>query len=314
MMFLHLVLHVILCNRIQVTSNLIHHLHNRNLSISCCKEFHNIKTNSTAAHNNNLLACHIFRIVIDVINHSQDRSNLAAFFVNAVVKSSDRRKQWRGTCGAYDQVRMELADIFRCSFCVCEDIKILKLLCSVNQIVWKISQTLLCRDLRDHRSKTAKSLTLFQKEGITAYFCGCTGSFQSGSTASDYYNVTVLVHFLILINITFQNSRVYSTADRTVKADSVSCTSDVTGDTFAKVTFSACSYFIHPCRFCDKTTSHTDQVCIAVSEDLLGNLRVTDISHGDTWLAEFLSDSFRHIGTPSVFHVVGIDLILDRTV
>ena len=209
---------------------------------------------------------------------------------------------------------MELADIFRCSVCVCEDIKILKLLCSVNQIVREISQTLLCRNLRDHRSKTTKSLTFFQKEGITAYFCGCTGSFQSGSTASDYYNVTVFVHFLILINITFQNSRVYSTADRTVKADSVSCTSDVTGDTFAKVTFSACSYFVHPCRFCDKTTSHTDQVCIAVSEDLLGNLRVTDISHGDTWFAEFLSDSFRHIGTPSVFHVVGIDLILDRTV
>ena len=91
-------------------------------------------------------------------------------------------------------------------------------------------------------------------------------------------------------------------------------TSDVTGDTFAKVTFSACSYFVHPCRFCDKTTSHTDQVCIAVSEDLLSNLRVTDISHGDTWLAEFLSDSFRHIGTPSVFHVVGIDLILDRSI
>ena len=43
------------------------------------------RTNSAAAHNNNLLVCHIFRIVIDVIDHSQDRSNLAAFFVNRFV-------------------------------------------------------------------------------------------------------------------------------------------------------------------------------------------------------------------------------------
>ena len=66
---------------------------------------------------------------------------------NAVVNSPDRRKKWCGTCGAYDQVRMELADIFRCSLCVCKDIKILKLLCSMDQIVREISQTLLCRNL-----------------------------------------------------------------------------------------------------------------------------------------------------------------------
>ena len=196
---------------------------------------------------------------------------------------------------------MELADIFRCSFCVCEDIKILKLLCSVNQIVREISQTLLCRDLRDHRSKTAKSLTFFQKEGITAYFCGCTGSFQSGSTASDYYNVTVFVHFLILINITFQNSRVYSTADRTVKADSVSCTSDVTRNTFTDITFITEFYFIYPFRISDQSTSHSDKVCITSCKDIFCNFWITDVTNCHTWFTVFFFYSFCHVRSPTIF-------------
>ena len=206
---------------------------------------------------------------------------------------------------------MELADIFRCSFCVCEDIKILKLLCSVNQIVREISQTLLCRDLRDHRSKTAKSLTFFQKEGITAYFCGCTGSFQSGSTASDYYNITVFVHFLILINITFQNSRVYSTADRTVDSDTVSGTSDITGNTFTDITNIPKFYFIYPVRISDQSTSHTDQISIASCKNIFSNMWVTNISHCYTWFSETLFYSLCHVRTPSIREVVGIDLILN---
>ena len=209
---------------------------------------------------------------------------------------------------------MEFADIFRCSCCVCKDIKVFKLFCSVDQIIREISQTFLCRDLRDHRSKTAKSFTFFQKESVTACFSGCTGSFQSGSTTADHYNITVFIYFLVFVNIAFQNGWVYRTADRAVKADSVSGTSDVTGNTFAKITFSSGSNFVYPCRLCNQATSHTDQVCITVSKDLFCNFRVTDVTHGDTWFAEFLFDSFWHIGTPAVLHIVGINLILDRTV
>ena len=50
-----------------------------------------------------------------------------------------------------------------------------------------------------------------------------------------------------------------------------------------------CGNLVYPCRVCNQTTAHTDQVCITVSQDTLSNLRVTDITHGDTWLVEFFS-------------------------
>ena len=74
------------------------------------------------------------------------------------------------------------------------------------------------------------------------------------------------------------------------------------------------SNFIYPFRIRDQSTTHTDQVGIAVSQDLFSYFRITDISHGDTWFAEFFFYGSWHVGTPSVFHVVGIDLVLDGTV
>ena len=75
-----------------------------------------------------------------------------------------------------------------------------------------------------------------------------------------------------------------------------------------------CGNLVYPCRVCDQTTAHTDQVCITVSQDTLSNLRVTDITHGDTWLVEFFSYGLCHVGTPSVREIICIDLVLDGTV
>ena len=75
-----------------------------------------------------------------------------------------------------------------------------------------------------------------------------------------------------------------------------------------------CGNLVYPCRVCDQTTAHTDQVCVTVSQDTLSNLRVTDITHGDTWLVEFFSYGLCHVGTPSVREIICIDLVLDGTV
>ena len=182
------------------------------------------------------------------------------------------------------------------------------------QIVWEVSQTFLCRDLGNLSSQTAQSFFLFQQEGITSYFSGCTGSFQTCGTSTDDNNVAVFIYFFRFVSITFQYGRIDGTTDRAVEADTVSGTADVTGDTFADITFVTGGYFIYPFRIRDQSTAHTDQICIAVSQDLFRNFRITDISHGDTWFAEFFFDSSRHVGTPSVLHVVGINLVLDGSV
>ena len=209
---------------------------------------------------------------------------------------------------------MELADIFRRCLGSGKDIQVIKTCRTMFQIVWEVSQTFLCRDLGNLSSQAAQSVFFFQKEGVASHFCSCTGSFQTGGTATDDNHVAVFIDFLAFINIAFQYGWVDSTADRAVEADTVSGTADVTGDTFTDITFVTGGYFIYPFRIRDQSTAHTDQICITVSQDLFSHFRVTDISHGNTWLAEFFFDSSWHVGTPSVFHIIGIDLILDGTV
>ena len=209
---------------------------------------------------------------------------------------------------------MEFADIFRRCLGSGKDIEVIQTGCTVFQIVREISQTFLCRDLGNLSSQTAQSLFFFQKESVTSYLSSCTGSFQTCGTSTDHNYVTVFIDFLGSVGIAFEYGRVDRTTDRTVEADTVSGTSDVTGDTFADITFVTGCNFIYPFRIRDQSTAHTDQISIAVSQDLFRNFRITDISHGDTWFAEFFFDSSWHVGTPSVLHIIGIDLILDGTV
>ena len=144
--FFHHGLCVVLAYRIKVTSDLIHHLNDRDVCISVCEEFHNIKTYSTAAYDNDFFAFQIRWKIINVVDHTKNRINIIVLVVNTILQSCDRRQKRSGTGGTYDDIRMELANVLRCSFCICEDIKVLKLLCAVHEIVREISQTVLCRD------------------------------------------------------------------------------------------------------------------------------------------------------------------------
>lgn len=43
-------------------------------------------------------------------------------------------------------------------------------------------------------------------------------------------------------------------------------------------------------------------------------MKLADISQGNIWFVESFFDSSRHVGTSSVLHVVGINLVPDRSV
>ena len=71
-------------------------------------------------------------------------------------------------------------------------------------------------------------ILFLQNEYVTAYFCCCTCSFQTCCTTTNNYNIAVLVDFECFIDIAFRYSRVDCTTDRTVNADTVSGTSNIT--------------------------------------------------------------------------------------
>ena len=69
--FFHHGLCVVLAYRIKVTSDLIHHLNDRDVCISVCEEFHNIKTYSTAAYDNDFFAFQIGEVLYIIFCPSQ---------------------------------------------------------------------------------------------------------------------------------------------------------------------------------------------------------------------------------------------------
>ena len=77
--FFHHGLCVVLAYRIKVTSDLIHHLNDRDVCISVCEEFHNIKTYSTAAYDNDFFAFQILWKIINVVDHTKNRINTVSY-------------------------------------------------------------------------------------------------------------------------------------------------------------------------------------------------------------------------------------------
>ena len=68
--FFHHGLCVIFAYRVKITSDLIHHLNDRDVCISVSKEFHNIKTYGTATDNSYLFAFQILRKIVDMTDHT----------------------------------------------------------------------------------------------------------------------------------------------------------------------------------------------------------------------------------------------------
>ena len=151
---------------------------------------------------------------------------------------------------------------------------------------------------------------LFKKEDIASDFSGCTGSFHTCCTCSDDYYITVFINFQFFINVSFRNGRVYGTADRTVHSDTVACTSDITRDTLTEHIFFTWLYFLYPVWFSNKTTSHSDDIYITALEYFFYNFRITVVSGVDYRFAEFIFYSSWHVGTPSIWKEVWINLIL----
>ena len=65
--------------------------------------------------------------------------------------------------------------------------------------------------------------------------------------------------------------------------------------TFADITYIAILCFITPVRVSNQATSHTDQVSVASCKDIIGNLRIPDISDSDRWLSKFIANGFCHV-------------------
>ena len=153
-------------------------------------------------------------------------------------------------------------------------------------------------------------IVFLKYENVASDFCCGAGCFHTGSTGADNNNVTVFVHFQCFVNIAFRNSRVYGTTDRAVDADTVSCTSDVTGDTFPKKIFLAVLHLLYPVRLSDQAASHADDIYITAFENFFNDLRIAVVTSVDHRFFEFIFYGSCHVGTPSIRQEVGVDLIL----
>ena len=216
-------------DRICKHTDLRKHIDDRTLCSARCKIFNHVKSDRSTADYNDFFALTGFIRVfscIQVVDHIKDRSHISGFDV--FFKAFDRRYKRYGTCCIYNDVRFELFYFLNSCFCIQENIKIFQSGCTSFQIFREIFHTSLARKIRNKCGETSKVIFLFQYKYITANFSCCTCSFQTCSTTSYNYDVAVFVDFECFINIAFRYSRVDGTTDRTVYADTVSCTSNIT--------------------------------------------------------------------------------------
>ena len=153
-------------------------------------------------------------------------------------------------------------------------------------------------------------ILFLHKEDIASHFCRCTGCFQTCCSTTDYNDITVLINFQLLINITFRYGRIDRTTNRTVYTDTVSRTSNVTGDTFTDHIHVSVLNFLHPVRICNQSTSHSDDIHISAFQNFFYNFRISVVTCVDNRFFEFIFYGSCHVRAPSIRQIVGIDLIL----
>ncbi len=88
-------------------------------------------------------------------------------------------------------------------------------------------------------------------------------------------------------------------------------TADITGNAFADVAYVPKLHLIHPFWVCNQAAPHANQIRIAPLQNFIGHLRVTDIAHCHAGLAITLLNRLRHIRTPPIRQVIGVNLVLD---
>ena len=298
-------------DRVCKHTDLRQHIDDGTLGASRCKVFNNVKSYGTAADYNDFLALTgFFRIFsgVYIVDHTKDGIYVSG--IDVLFQAFDRRNKRNGTGGVYNDVRFELFDLIHRSFGVEENIQVFQSGGSCLKVFREVFHTGLAWKIGDESGKTADVIVFLKYENVASDFCCGAGCFHTGSTGADNNNVTVFIYFQCFVNIAFRNSRVYGTTDRAVDADTVSGTSNVTGDTFPKKIFLAVLNFFHPVRLSDQAASHSDDIYIAALENFFNDLRVTVVTSIDHRLFEFIFYGSCHVGTPSVRQEVGIDLIL----
>ena len=298
-------------DRVCKHTDLRQHIDDGALSSSWCKVLDNVKSYGTAADYNDFLALTgFFRIFssVYVVDHTKDGIYVSGFDV--LFQAFDRRNKRNRTSSIDNDVWFELFDFIYGSFRVEEYIQVFQSCSSCLKVFREIFHTGLAWKIGDESGKTADVIVFLKYENVASDFCCGAGCFHTGSTGADNNNVTVFVHFQCFVNIAFRNSRVYGTADRAVDADTVSGTSNVTGDTFPKKIFLAILNFFHPVRLSDQAASHADDIYITAFENFFNDLRIAVVTSVDHRFFEFIFYGSCHVGTPSVRQEVGIDLIL----
>ena len=298
-------------DRVCKHTDLRQHIDDGTLGASRCKVFNNVKSYGTAADYNDFLALTgFFRIFsgVYIVDHTKDGIYVSG--IDVLFQAFDRRNKRNGTSSIDNDVWFELFDFIYGSFRVEEYIQVFQSCSSCLKVFREIFHTGLAWKIGDESGKTADVIVFLKYENVASDFCCGAGCFHTGSTGADNNNVTVFVHFQCFVNIAFRNSRVYGTADRAVDADTVSGTSNVTGDTFPKKIFLAVLNFFHPVRLSDQAASHSDDIYIAALENFFNDLRVTVVTSIDNRFFEFIFYGSCHVGTPSIRQEVGVDLIL----
>ena len=154
-MFFHAFFHTWCRRCIQSVSDNRHHFDDGCLCTAWGKEFNNIKSYRTTSDNNNLLACHVFRIVLNICDHIFDRIHAGIFLSKIVMQSFDRWKERYRTSWIYNKIRVVFFNLSdRCIYS-CFDCQIRKFWCTVFQISREIRKSLLRRNLRDLYRQTA---------------------------------------------------------------------------------------------------------------------------------------------------------------
>ena len=302
-------------DRVCKHTDLRQHIDDGTLGASRCKVFNNVKSYGTAADYNDFLALTgFFRIFsgVYIVDHTKDGIYVSG--IDVLFQAFDRRNKRNGTGGVYNDVRFELFDLIHRSFGVEENIQVFQSGGSCLKVFREVFHTALAWKIRDESGKTADVVVFLEYENVASDFCSGAGCFHTGSTGADNNNVAVFAYFQCFVNIAFRNSRVYGTANRTVDTDTVSCTSDVTGDTFTKNIFLAVFYFFHPVWLSDQAASHADDINIAAFQNFFNDLRITVVTSVDDRFFEFVFYGSCHVGTPSIRQEVGVDLILKRWV
>ena len=191
---------------------------------------------------------------------------------------------------------------------------VVKLLDSSLEVVREVSQSALVRELGDLICESAKMVSLLDQECCAANLSSCACSFHTGCTAADYYYVTWLVDFKLLIFFTLDNSRVYSTSDRSVVLNTVSCASDVAADALSDVTYITEFYLVYPVRVSDQASADADEVSVAPLEDVIEQQDyVVETNHLPHLITLIMNDEFFK-GMPEENHArqASDDRIADR--